>query len=160
MSDNNSYTKGFVFGAIIGGAVGAITALLLAPKSGAELRKEIADKTLDAYDKTAEYIQNVAADVAPTIENTINEGKMKAQGIVNAAKKQAEELISDADSILHSAKLKAKHTAEDLMNDADTILHAAKKQAQHTKDALASTIDNVKDATKAGVDAFKTEMKS
>ena len=30
----NSYAKGFLLGAIIGGAVGAITALLFAPKPG------------------------------------------------------------------------------------------------------------------------------
>ena len=32
----NSYSKRFLLGAIVGGAVGAITALLLAPKSGKE----------------------------------------------------------------------------------------------------------------------------
>ncbi len=136
MSGNNSYTKGFVFGALIGGSVGAITALLLAPKPGSELRQELADKAKDAYDKSADYIQKVADDVTPSIENTMNEGKMKAQGIVNAAKKQADELLSNADSILNSAKLKA----------------------QSTKDSFTDKFDTIRDAAKAGVDTFKSEF--
>lgn len=136
MSENNSYTKGFVFGALIGGAVGAITALLLAPKPGSELRQELAEKAKDAYDKSAEYIQNVAAEVSPTIENTVNEGKIKAQGIVSAAKKQADELLSNADSILNSAKLKA----------------------QSTKDNFTDKFDTIRDAAKAGVETFKSEI--
>lgn len=45
-------TLGFFIGAIIGGLIGAITALLLAPASGAELRAQISDRA-----------KNIAADV-------------------------------------------------------------------------------------------------
>ena len=38
---NNGNNKGFILGAIIGSAVGAITALIFAPKSGRELRQDI-----------------------------------------------------------------------------------------------------------------------
>ena len=38
MSDNNMNGKDFLLGAVVGGVIGAITALLLAPKPGDELR--------------------------------------------------------------------------------------------------------------------------
>ena len=47
----NSYAKGFLLGAIIGGAVGAITALLFAPKPGKELREELSYRSKDLIEK-------------------------------------------------------------------------------------------------------------
>lgn len=42
MSENkNSSGKKFLLGAVVGGVVGAVTALLLAPKSGKEMRSDI-----------------------------------------------------------------------------------------------------------------------
>ncbi|MCQ6560803.1 YtxH domain-containing protein [Paenibacillus mendelii] len=40
---NRNATKSFLFGALAGGIIGSVTALLLAPKPGRELRKDIAD---------------------------------------------------------------------------------------------------------------------
>ena len=42
MGDMN--TKDFLIGTLIGGIVGATTALFLAPKSGKELRSDISDQ--------------------------------------------------------------------------------------------------------------------
>jgi gas vesicle protein len=139
MSDNNSsYTRGFVFGAIIGGAVGAITALLLAPKSGAELRSELAEKSKVAYDKASDFVQEKAAEMAPKVEAAFNEGRFKAQTVVDAAKRQADEILSNADSILTSAKLKANST----------------------RDEISGKFENLREATKAGIDTFKQELNS
>ena len=52
MGQGNDYTKGFIIGALVGGVAGALTALLLAPKSGAELRQDIAKTSSDVYGKT------------------------------------------------------------------------------------------------------------
>lgn len=135
-NDSGAYTKGFVFGALIGASVGAITALLLAPKSGAELRQELAEKSKDAYDKASDYIQDVVTEVSPKVENTYNEGKMRAQVIVDTAKRQADELISNAENMLKDAKLKVNQTKENVVNK----------------------YDNIKDAAKAGVETFKSEL--
>ena len=39
--DNGINTKDFLIGALVGGIVGAVTALLLAPKSGKEMRSDL-----------------------------------------------------------------------------------------------------------------------
>jgi len=70
MGNNDSNTKSFFLGALIGGAIGAVAALLLAPKSGRELRRDIVDTTTDVYDKATDYVSS-----------TIEEGKHKAQHI-------------------------------------------------------------------------------
>lgn len=47
-------TKDFLIGALIGGIVGATTALLLAPKSGKELRQDLNDQTYLMKEKTGQ----------------------------------------------------------------------------------------------------------
>jgi gas vesicle protein len=136
MEDNtNSYTRGFVVGALIGGAVGAITALLLAPKTGKELRGDIAEKSGEYYVKASDYFTKVESDLGIKVSEMVNEGKEKAQTIINSAKKQAGDLLENAEKILADAKVKAGSAKETISNKYDTI----------------------KDATKAGAEAFKTE---
>jgi len=48
MSKEKNLSKGLLIGFLAGGAIGAIIALLYAPKSGKELRKDIKDKA-DEY---------------------------------------------------------------------------------------------------------------
>ena len=69
MSEQNSsnYSKGFVLGAIIGGAIGAITALLLAPKSGRELREDLAMRSGEIYDKASDYFSEVEGNVSTAV---------------------------------------------------------------------------------------------
>lgn len=131
-----SYTKGFVIGAIIGGAIGAITALLLAPKSGKELRQELADKSSELYGLASEYVSKFEENVGSSISATVNEGKLRAENIIASAKKQAGDILSNAEKILSDAKTKAANIKEEIQDK----------------------IDSIKDAAKAGAEAFKTEL--
>ncbi|SDC19488.1 Gas vesicle protein [Paenibacillus sp. UNCCL117] len=56
---NESKGKEFLVGAVVGSVLGAITALLLAPKSGKELRSDIAE----GYQQASEKTQQVASEV-------------------------------------------------------------------------------------------------
>lgn len=62
--------EGFIVGALVGAAVAALSSLLLAPKSGRELREDIGDTTHKALDQANNYLdtarqkgQEVAHDV-------------------------------------------------------------------------------------------------
>ncbi|WP_187172819.1 YtxH domain-containing protein, partial [Enterococcus faecium] len=46
---------GFLLGAVVGGTAAAIAALLLAPKSGKELRDELAAQADDLMDMASDY---------------------------------------------------------------------------------------------------------
>jgi len=137
MSGNNesgNYTRGFIIGAIVGGVSGAITALLLAPKSGIELRKDISDQSVEYYTKAADYFKTMEDKVG----DGINEGKLKAHGIME----------------------NARHKAEDILHDAENVLKDARSKASTAKEQIQDRIENIRDAAKAGTDAFKSEMKS
>jgi gas vesicle protein len=103
MESENNYAKGFLVGALVGGAVGAIVALLVAPKSGRELRQDIAEKSGDLYDKAKGMLQK-EEEVAM---HYVNEGRMRAEGIVSNAREQADTLMSNAEQVLREAKQRA-----------------------------------------------------
>lgn len=69
MSDNNDFLT-FFTGMIIGGLVGAATALLLAPASGEETRAVIRDKSIELKDKAVEYGQDMQLRAEKALEDT------------------------------------------------------------------------------------------
>ncbi|WP_274307757.1 YtxH domain-containing protein [Solibacillus daqui] len=52
--DDKIHGKDFIIGALVGGIVGAATALLLAPKAGSELRNDVAIQAVTLKDKGIE----------------------------------------------------------------------------------------------------------
>jgi gas vesicle protein len=58
MSDNNSDLGAFLAGFVIGGLVGAATALILAPQSGEETRGRLVDRTRDVRRSGEERLQD------------------------------------------------------------------------------------------------------
>lgn len=136
-SEGKEYLKGLMVGSILGGAVGAIIALLFAPKSGKELRHDIAEKTNELYQKASNYFADVQQKVDQEVWETVNEGKQRAQNIIESAKAQAQKILENAEKIIEDAKEKAKTITEN----------------------VESKIEQIKEATKAGVEAFKSEFK-
>lgn len=83
--DEKGLSAGTVFLSFLAGAaVGAGVALLLAPKTGPELREKIADLTEDAVDKIKEY----AKEAQTKITDALEEGKdvvMEKKSILTSA---------------------------------------------------------------------------
>jgi gas vesicle protein len=139
MSNRSSeFSKGLILGSIIGGAVGAIMALLYAPKPGTELRKDIAEKSTEICGKAIDSFSQVENNVGASLKYTMNEGRAKAQNIIESAKRQAEDLIYNAEKILDDAKNKASNA----------------------KEVVEEKIQDFRNAAKAGADAFKSEMQN
>jgi gas vesicle protein len=121
--------KGLVIGLMAGGAIGAVLALLYAPKSGRELRADIKERADDFMGNADEYMQNVKTRAG----EIVSEAKRRSETLISDAKKKADTLLSDADKIISDARLKAAPIVEE----------GAK----------------VKNAVKAGLDAFRDERK-
>lgn len=86
-----SATK-FLAGFIVGGAIGAIAGVLLAPKSGEETRAMIADTTKDVLkraDETVKEIQEKADDVVSDMQKKGDEIKEKLQNLIKQQKEEA-----------------------------------------------------------------------
>lgn len=109
MADQEDSKSSFLVGFLAGSVVGAIIALLYAPKPGKELRADIKTKANEAIDSSEEYIvaaRNKAVDI-------INEGKKKSEGLITEAKKRAESLLGDAEKILTETRAKGESTKSD-----------------------------------------------
>jgi gas vesicle protein len=60
----NGATKHILTGIVVGGLIGATAMMLLAPRSGEEMRSEIKDKAMDLRDRTAETVKDRVSQVA------------------------------------------------------------------------------------------------
>ncbi|OPA81085.1 gas vesicle protein [Paenibacillus selenitireducens] len=74
MSDKR---KSFLIGALVGAAVGSVTALLLAPKSGRELRQDIKEGAQQVGEKT----QTAIKQVGETTSNLVDAAKGKVNDL-------------------------------------------------------------------------------
>jgi len=69
MRDDNGYSAGSVFlSFLLGSAVGAGLALLLAPQSGRETREKIRELAEDAKNKASTYADQIKGSVTSTVE--------------------------------------------------------------------------------------------
>ncbi|RKP45832.1 YtxH domain-containing protein [Cohnella endophytica] len=91
-------SKGTLKGALIGGVVGATAALLLAPKSGRELRGDIKDRYSSAHERTKQLLtdagqktQEIAKQVGHQASNIVD----KTRSAVSAAKDEAQSWKDD-----------------------------------------------------------------
>ena len=79
----------FLAGFIVGGALGAVAGILLAPKSGEETRSMLADGAKDALkraDETVKEIRSKADDVVSDMQKKGEEIKEKLQDLINKQK--------------------------------------------------------------------------
>ena len=86
--DNGMSSKDFVVGAIVGGLVGAATALFLAPKSGKELRKDLSEQGNVLMEKSAPLMEKGTA-----LKQTAQE---KGMALKQTAQEKGTEWISVA----------------------------------------------------------------
>lgn len=70
MSDNSNDFLTFFAGMVIGGLVGAATALMLAPQSGEDTRALIRDRSIELKDKAVEYGQDMQLRAEKALEDT------------------------------------------------------------------------------------------
>ncbi len=95
INNSNSSAKGFLIGVIAGGVAGGLTALLYAPKSGKELRRDIGRKK----DKLVKDVDRYYDDTRKRLDNMIEEGKKKAESLLNDAKSKADGLANGAGNL-------------------------------------------------------------
>ena len=72
MRETNSNSRDFVTGAIVGGLAGALAALLLAPKSGKELRGSLNEQTSSLKNKSAD-LASAAKEKASGLKETVSQ---------------------------------------------------------------------------------------
>jgi gas vesicle protein len=84
--DSRSGGNEFMIGLLVGGAVGVAVGLLLAPKSGAELRHQIADyserfrrRAGETYDRASETMSDLAQKGKDAVNDLAQRGREAVQ---------------------------------------------------------------------------------
>ncbi|MEF3303710.1 YtxH domain-containing protein [Paenibacillus sp. GYB003] len=114
MSEHSGRGKDFLLGAIVGGVLGAVTALLLAPKSGKELRADISEQAHLLGEKTqalAETVGSKTQVIAKQVSEQTGEWVQKAKEVV--------ESVSEEVKAWKEARKETATAAEEEMMPAD-----------------------------------------
>ncbi|GMU85504.1 MAG: hypothetical protein AMXMBFR48_07460 [Ignavibacteriales bacterium] len=123
MSKESNLSKGLLIGFLTGAVVGGAVALLYAPKSGKELRNDLAGKADDILDEA---------------EKMFNEGKTRSEKLVTDAKVKADELLVEAKKVLDDARGKASEvyaqSKEKIASEGGRIKEAVKAGVDNYKE--------------------------
>jgi len=105
-------TRIFLGGLITGGVIGTLAGLLLAPKSGKKLRRDLSNKAEEIIDHTGKVLEN-AGDIASDI---ISDAKKQAEKIINDGKKKIEEVVKATETMYNNGKSLAEEKASKIRN--------------------------------------------
>jgi len=88
-------------GVLIGGLAGAVTMLLLAPKSGKDTRMQIQEKGIELRDRTNEIVEDTLAQVRSSVNKITLDGRERLKGL----KQHGQELaVEQLDHVSEAAK--------------------------------------------------------
>jgi len=108
---------------LIGGGIGAILALLFAPKSGEELRGDIADATRRGIDRSREAAQQLGDRAGEYYQV----GRERAGEYYEATRERAAELYSQAAEKVGDVAQTAREAAARQSNTVSAAIDAGKK---------------------------------
>ena len=118
MSENNNELGSFLAGFVIGGLVGAATALILAPQSGEETRTQIAGKSQELRSQSGERLQQYR-EMADT---------------------RTQDYRERAGSALTSARSQLQDAGSPVLEQARIVLDSGKERATQVKDQVTNYV--------------------
>lgn len=130
---------------LIGGGIGAVLALLFAPKAGTEFRTDIADATRAGLNKANE----TAGQIAEQAQSTYQTAKEKVGGVyetashaVSAAANSVSETLSETAKSVKELPAKVQDAAEETSNQISNAVEAGKKEYNREKAFSANVAKN------------------
>lgn len=127
-NDNDNISTRLTY-LLIGGGIGAVIALLFAPKSGQELRGDLADATRKGIDKSREAAQQLGERAGEYYEST----RERAGELYNQAASKASEVYSQASEKVGEVANTARATAVRQTSTVAAAIDAGKKAYQEEK---------------------------
>jgi gas vesicle protein len=106
---NNGETGVFLAGFILGGLVGAAVAMIMAPSSGQETRKQIVDRGLELRNRTESKLE----EARKRAEEMSGDVKTRAEKAAEEARNRAEELQERSRVILEEQKARIASAIEE-----------------------------------------------
>ena len=127
-NDNDNISTRLTY-LLIGGGIGAVIALLFAPKSGQELRGDLADATRKGIDKSRETAQQIGERAGEYYEST----RERAGELYSQAASKASDVYSQASEKVSEVAQTARATAARQSSTVAAALDAGKKAYQEEK---------------------------
>ncbi len=115
MAENNNDFGAFLAGVIVGGVMGALAALLMAPQSGEEIRTMLREKGVEIKDRatvSAEEALKRAEEARKKAEEALAEARKKAEEAAKIAQEQAITLQQRGQEIAEEVAKKVKKADE------------------------------------------------
>jgi gas vesicle protein len=114
--EGSTKNSGLLLGTLIGGAIGAISAFLLAPKSGAKLREDIASKYRVINDK----MQKMAATAGDKTQEAATSVRQKTQDIMSNVSEQSTKLADQTSELKNNVVHAWQDSKEEVKREADS----------------------------------------
>jgi gas vesicle protein len=127
-NDNDNISTRLTY-LLIGGGIGAVIALLFAPKSGQELRGDLADATRKGIDKSRETAQQLGERAGEYYEST----RERAGELYSQAATKASDIYSQASEKVGEVAQTARETAARQTGTVAAAIDAGKKAYQEEK---------------------------
>jgi gas vesicle protein len=127
-NDNDNISTRLTY-LLIGGGIGAVIALLFAPKSGQELRGDLADATRKGIDKSREAAQQLGERAGEYYETT----RERAGEFYTQAATKASDIYSQASDKVSEVAQTARDTASRQTSTVAAAIDAGKKAYQEEK---------------------------
>ncbi|MFC3883259.1 YtxH domain-containing protein [Bacillus songklensis] len=151
MSKEGLNSRDFLLGTIIGGVVGAATALLLAPKSGRELRSDINDQATYIRLKT-EQVKNSAMEKGQELAVTAKDKTIQLSGTIS---QQSSEVVNKVKGMRKSS---SEDQMEELPDSSLQVLEDEVENRPSSPDAV--DVQQKLNEMKQAFDEIENSMKS
>ena len=118
MSDSNSDLGAFLAGFVIGGLVGAATALILAPQSGEETRTQIVNRSHDLREAGGEQVRHYR----------------------NMADAYTQEYLERAEQVIDNTRHRVQEAGDQVQEQARIVLDSGKERAAQVREQVNSYV--------------------
>jgi len=102
--EHTSRAKSVVSGLLIGGLIGAGTALLFAPQSGEKTRASIQNKTMELRDRTVEGVKGTVSQVKDKTRQVTSNVIGKAQELTHHGREVLDEQLDEVNQTVSNRK--------------------------------------------------------
>ena len=104
LGEHTSRVKPVMSGLLIGGLIGAGTALLFAPKSGEQTRSDIQQKTIELRDRTADSVKDAVSQVKSKTRQVSSDVLGKAQELTRRNKQALDNQLDEVSQTVTSRR--------------------------------------------------------
>ncbi|MCA1032377.1 YtxH domain-containing protein [Bacillus timonensis] len=132
--------KNFIIGSVVGGIIGAATALFLAPKSGKELRDDLNEQATLVKEKTGTW-KNTAIEKGNELAGVAKE---KTASLSKTVSEQSSQLMTKVKELRPSSSENGESAEEDKSNDTVENTVDIQKKLEETQKAFDEAEHTVK----------------